>query len=171
MRDETSDQKMSTTTYMLSTFQKWILFYFLKNKDASVTFEDLADSMCLSAIESFDIKQFKKELNQLVDSKLVALQTDDTSGTHRYGSTLEGRLYVKQKILAPLIRTRNDTKKLNQTITYLKSHPNREIADEIESAIIDKDQKQFLGRLSGSALTHILQFLEILEKIRQLIPT
>jgi hypothetical protein len=157
--------------YMLSTFQKWILFYFLKNKDASTSFEDLADNMCLSAIENFDIRQFKKELDQLVDSKLVALQIDATSGIHRFGSTLEGRLYVKQKILAPLIRARNDNKKLTQAITYLKSNPNREISDEIESATIDKDQNQFLSRLSGSALTHILQFLEILEKIRQLIPS
>lgn len=162
---------MSAVSYMLSTFQKWILFYFLKNKDASVTFEGLADNMCLSAIENFDIKQFNKELNQLVDSKLVALQIDTTSGIRYYGSTLEGRLYVKQKILAPLIRARNDNKKLNQAITYLRSHPNREIADEVESATIDKDQNQFLSRLSGSALTHILQFLEILEKIRQLIPS
>ncbi len=157
--------------YLLSPFQKWILFYFLKNKNSSVTFEDLADNMCLSAIENFDIQQFKKELNQLVDSKLVALQIEATSGIPHYGSTLEGRLYVKQKILAPLIRARNDNKKLNQAITYLKSHPNREISDEIESATIDKDQNQFLSRLSTSALTHILQFLEILEKIRQLIPS
>ena len=152
------------TDLKLSTYQKWILIYFLKNTTNNARTEALVDNMCLSAIMDFDITKFKHDIQILSDSGLISKNEDQYGNFLGYGSTMEGRLYVKQKIIAPLITARNKNK-INEIAHYLQGHPNQQIINEILAALETPDQSNFLLRIANVAINNISSFLDILDKI------
>lgn len=155
-------------SYAISTSQKWVLFYFIKNQGSTANFENLADNMCLSNIMDFNTGNFRQELIQLIEYKLINSTHIGTAVV--FGSTLEGRLYVKQHILGPLILAKNKNE-LNKIMIYLRSHPNRQLASELESIINEREQTTFLSKISTTAVNNIVQFLEIIDKIKEMVPT
>lgn len=144
----------------LSDFQIWVLFYFLRSKDSGISGEDLADNMCLTAIIDFDIKRVTPELSELQKKGLI--KALDSTPRPSYTSTLEGRFYVKQKILAQLIRAKTQNK-ITELIAYLKRKDARQdLVAELYDALKQKEQSVFLDKISGIALRDIVPFLSLL---------
>jgi hypothetical protein len=81
---------------------------------------------------------------------------------------LDGRLYVKQKIIAPLIQAKKEPA-LRTIIKYLESNPTQ-LTSEIRDALIQSNQESFLLRVVNTALNNISPFLEILAKISEMLP-
>lgn len=147
----------------LSLFQQWVLFYFLKHTDVAVDSETLADNMCLTAVINFKIGMVEPELGVLARHNLI--NRIDRNNKVTYASNLTGRFYVKQNILAPLVKIKSKNK-IKGLIIYLKKKGEQEsLVEELKLALNESDQGMFITRISEIALNKMGPFVNMMKKV------
>lgn len=155
-------------THNLSYFQQWVLFYFLRDKTTNASVEILADNMCLTATLDFEIDRIEPDLKKLESLRLIDKVADQPLAFH---SNLKGRFYVKQNILAPLIRIKAQNK-ITGLIGYLKqNNQNQDLVNELGNALMAPNQGQFLEKISQIALNKIVPFMNMLDVVSTYSPS
>lgn len=172
----------NTKDVQLSDFQKWVLFYFIKNKDTVVSAEVLLDNMCLTAVLDLDIDNAEKALKNLTILGLISFSQESDSAAHTlaelrglnipplptgYKGTLKGRLYLKQKIIYPLVLAKREDK-IKEIITYLNTQPSdNQLVNDLKQILQEKDQNQMIAKLADIALNQLVPLLNWLNRIQE----
>lgn len=171
-----------TKDVQLSDFQKWVLFYFIKNKDAVVSAELLLDNMCLTAVLDLDIDNAEKALKNLTVLGLISFSPGTGSKVIAiaevrgltipplptgYKGTLKGRLYLKQKIIYPLVLAKRE-EKIKEIITYLNTQPSdNQLVNDLKEILQEKDQNKMMAKIADIALTQLVPLLNWFNRIQE----
>ena len=185
---EYESKPVSLKDVTLTSFQKWVLFYFIKYPDGTSSAEELIDNMCLTAVLDLDIDNAEEGLIQLADLELINYNSGadrvqqilhNTDGTYRskkvskhenmkigYMGTLKGRLYVKQRIIAPLVIAKQKNQ-MKQLVAYLRNKTEDGLALELAGILEEQDQHQFLVKLADCAVKQIVPLLNIFKELQE----
>jgi len=149
---------------ILTPFQNWVLFYFLKSTESKPTAENLMDNMCLTALIDFEYEDGVKQLHKLIDMGLIDSQhiQSDVNQPVYFMSTQKGKFFVKQKVLLPLL-TAKQKDKIQEVLDYMESKNESEfLIRTIKSAFEQENPNAFFEKLSSYALNHVVPFTNFL---------
>lgn len=160
----------------LSDFQKWFLFYLVKNTKAPKSLAGILPQMCLTVKMNIDVDKFdseqdrlRKEANQLVDHTLLHVSTF-TNPNGEYMLTEKGELYIFQKILGPIIKIKD--KGALQKIRQYISKDASDVQNRVLELITDmntNEQKESLLTIANRILGHAMPYLDAIARIHQVV--
>lgn len=176
-KDLIKNTRMVLISYdRLSDFQKWFFFYVIKHERVTADLEGILSDMCWTVKMNISVDDYDNEKKRLVDEATelakegLFILTPTGPESHDFLLTEKGELYVFQKIIKPLIDTKQQGK-LNEILEYLKDSESKTLATQLINSIDLQDQRQSLKKIADIVLKYAMPTLKVIDFMHTKFPT